>query len=113
MQIKNGKFKISTFELVNYIFDIKTGNIKQKHTDPELMPNDIFVTGKAKKIGYRLYKVDVFSLIQGEETPNNEIIFKTKDSDDDMDEFASAFIIRDGYLVKQFYFWVNLGKSVK
>ena len=113
LKINNGEFKIKTYELVNYTFDITTGNIKEKFTDAELTPDAIYAYGQVKEIGSNLYEMDIVNLIQGKSPPDNKLIFRTNNLLTGINNFYYTLIVKDGYLVKILGFIVNLGKSLR
>lgn len=113
LKINDGEFKIKTYELVNYTFDITTGKIKVKFTDPELTLDAIYAYGEIKEIGNNLYEMDIVNLIQGKSPPDDKLIFRTINPLTGINGFHYTIIVKNGYLVKILGFIVNLGKSLK
>jgi hypothetical protein len=99
LSIKDSKINLKTFRLINYTFDVKTGNILKKESNPVLADNALYVYGKITRyLGNDKYEMDVCTLVQGDVPKTGKIRFEAK-THEFHGEYATV-IIRDGQLVE-------------
>jgi hypothetical protein len=100
LPIRDSKVRLETFELINYEFDIRTGNLLRRETDPVLTQDSVYVYGAVKKLQGRRYEIDVCRQIYGVVPKSGRIEFEA-DQDDAFhgNNVNYSIVIRNGKLV--------------
>ncbi|MGZ5435342.1 MAG: hypothetical protein ACXWID_05380 [Pyrinomonadaceae bacterium] len=100
LSLRDSKLRLETFELINYEFDIRTGERLRKETDPVLAQGSVFVYGAVRKLSARRYEISVCRRVYGVVPESGRIEFEA----DRDDAFPGAnvnhsVVIRNGKLV--------------
>lgn len=75
----DSKLSFMTLELVHYTFDVNTGEILKKETDPILKNDDLYIYGKIKWLKNDSYEMEVCHVVQGEIPQNGKVKFEVPD----------------------------------
>lgn len=99
LSIVDSRLTLRTFELVNYEFDARTGELLKRETDPVLTSDSIYVYGEVRKLGGNRYEIDVCQRVYGVVPKGGRIEFET----DQADAFPTgnsyhSIVIRNGKL---------------
>ncbi len=98
--VRDSRVQLKTFELINYEFDIRTGDVLKKETDPVLTKDSVYVYGKVKKLSGRRYEIEVCQQVYGVVPRSGRIEFEA--DQDDVFHFNNIYysvVIRNGKLV--------------
>jgi hypothetical protein len=99
LSVRDSRMKLKTFELINYEFDIRTGDVLKKETDSVLTEDSVYVYGKVKKLSPRRYEIDVCQQVYGVVPKNGKIEFEANQDDALNDNLSYSVVIRNGKLV--------------
>jgi hypothetical protein len=98
--VRGSKLKLKTFELLNYEFDIRTGDVLKKETDPVLTEDSVYVYGAVKKVRGRRYEIDVCRQVYGVIPKSGRIEFEAdQDEAFQVNNVHYSVVIRNGKLV--------------
>jgi hypothetical protein len=98
LSVRDSRVKLETFELINYEFDIRTGDVLKKETDPVLTEDAVYVYGKVKKLSPRRYEIDVCQQVQGIVPKTGKIEFEVDQDDAFNDNLSYSVVIKNGKL---------------
>jgi hypothetical protein len=100
LPVRDSKLKLETFELINYEFDMRTGNVLKKETDQVLSKDSLYVYGAVRKLRDRRYEIDVCRWVYGVVPKSGRIEFEA-DQDDAFrgNNINYSVVIRNGKLV--------------
>ena len=97
--IKDSQISLTTFDLVNYTFDITNGEILKKQRDAILSDGALYVYGSIKESGKGLYEMAVCHVVQGKVPANGKVSFTVeKDKQNALWNHVTA-VIKDGKLI--------------
>ena len=101
LRIEASKLTLKTFELFNYTFDIKTGEILKKERDPILTDDSLYIYGMLKNLGNSRYEIEVCHVVQGTIPKKGKVQFEVLENTKFFMNNVTTVIIRKGELVAQ------------
>ena len=107
LSITDTRFKLTTFELFNYEFDINTGERLKKERDSRLADGVIYAYGDISGSMNGNHKMKIHCLLYGQMPPNKTINFESKKYIYNVDSMFDTIIIKDGKLIEHLGILLN------
>jgi hypothetical protein len=108
LSIADTKFRLKTYELFDYEFDINTGEMLKKERDSRLTDGAIYAYGDISGSMSGAHKIKIYCLVYGKMPPNKTIDFESKKYIYDLDSMFDTVIIKDGKLVENLGIRLNM-----
>lgn len=106
--IKDSKLNLTTYNLNNYIFDTKNGEILKKEKDKILSDNAVYAFGEIESLGEDKYALQADCVIYGNAEKGSRILFDSPKIKFQSDGLRQTIIIKDGKLVARKEVFLNL-----
>lgn len=89
---------LTTFELNNYAFDVKTGAVLKKERDAILSGDAVYVFGRVEGFGGEKHEIEVLCVISGDAAGKDRIYFESGERRWEGRGFYEALVIKKGKL---------------
>lgn len=100
LSVMDSRVRLKTFELTSYEFDIHTGDILKKETDPVLAGDAVYVYGRVRKLGGGRFEIEVCHRVRGAVPAGGRIEFSADgDGAFRSDDSYHSVVLRDGKLI--------------
>jgi hypothetical protein len=100
LSVIDSRLKLETFELTEYEFDARTGDLLKKETNPVLSEDSVYVYGKVKKLGGGRFEIQVCHQVSGVVPKDGKIQFAADRVAVTLSEgFYYSMVIRAGKLI--------------
>ena len=97
--INDSKVYLTTFEMNNLVFDLRTGKLLSKEKDKILADGAIYVYGQVKGLGREKHEIKIECVISGSVKKGSNILFGSIKYKWDGSGFNESLIIKDGELI--------------
>ena len=99
LSVIDSRVKLETFELIDYEFDARTGDMLKKETNPVLSEDSVYVYGRVKKLGGGRFEMEVCQQVSGVVPQDGRIEFVADRDDAIHSDGFYTVIIKDGKLI--------------